>query len=400
LNQELYESFLQNGTFRSIASISFLSEKKISRVFAPLKQSLHGFCLLIDFTSTDSAGRIKLFFQEKKEYPVIKKIKVGIAKLSLPPLPFKLPRLSLPLASKNFAWILFLSVLLLIGRFITQKQGVQNENAQSYGIELAEEKAENNEYEPEIFFEWKDEGFSPQRIVISGSDVLCFASSENQVFNIAPDGSSSIFKTDFHFKEAVSLESGAIVFLTEEGEFVLMEQGKLGTLFFLEKLDHEFQFNNMSSFASSVYFWDQPSMQVVRYSKDDYSSIWSAPYNWLKKPNILGEIKPFFMTVDESIWFLSADAIIQYYKGEFVKDFPIDISPKINSFTKIFTLKTSPYLYIMDPTEGRIILVDKENAEIRGELQNDKFKNLKHLALTEQGVVYLLGEAKIYRVLF
>jgi len=66
---------------------------------------------------------------------------------------------------------------------------------------------------------------------------------------------------------------------------------------------------------------------------------------------------------------------------------------------KIFTSATLPYLYLLEPVQKRIIILDKKGQIVK-QFQSQKFDNLLDFAISENGkTIYLLNGLKVYKIL-
>jgi hypothetical protein len=76
----------------------------------------------------------------------------------------------------------------------------------------------------------------------------------------------------------------------------------------------------------------------------------------------------------------------------------IDIFPEIKDFSKILALPNLPYLYILEPAQNRIIIINK-TGEIVKQFQSEKFDNLLDFAVSENGkIIYLLNGLKVFKL--
>ena len=136
---------------------------------------------------------------------------------------------------------------------------------------------------------------------------------------------------------------------------------------------------------------------------------WGEPKKWSISP--LGEQAAGPISVDGSIWALQQNNLInKYYAGRLQKTFEIKVFPFCEEPIKIWTSNILPYLYVLEPKQKRIIILDKpytnelvkgKQAQIVKQYQSEKFDNLKDFAISQNGkAIYLLNGTKVYLVSF
>ena len=121
---------------------------------------------------------------------------------------------------------------------------------------------------------------------------------------------------------------------------------------------------------------------------------WNKPEFWLKK-SIVGKS----ISVDGSVWILDKNSISKYYAGLIQEKIEPNIFPSPKEFSKIFT-SSLPYLYILEPVQKRIIILDKAGQIIK-QFQSESFDNLLDFGVSESGkTIWLLNGMKVYRIEF
>lgn len=158
----------------------------------------------------------------------------------------------------------------------------------------------------------------------------------------------------------------------------------------------EFNFDLSASYLSNLYFLDKKTCEVIKYPHLGGSK-WGSPQKWMKDKGPCSN--PKSMAIDGSIWVLEEDnAIDIYHKGVYQKTINLDIFPFPENITKIKTKPGLPYLYLLEPTKKRIILIDKEG-EIFKQFQSEKFDNLKDFDVSKNGkTIWLLNNLRVYKI--
>lgn len=122
---------------------------------------------------------------------------------------------------------------------------------------------------------------------------------------------------------------------------------------------------------------------------------WEGPQTWLEKtPKDTVSI-----AADGLLWLLnSGGSIKSYYGGQFQNEISLKIFPYLKSISKILAPSALSSLYLLEPGQKRIIILDKDG-EIVKQLQNDQWTNLLDFAVAPDGrTIYLLNETSILKV--
>jgi len=107
------------------------------------------------------------------------------------------------------------------------------------------------------------------------------------------------------------------------------------------------------------------------------------------------------LAVDGSVWLLAKNnSLSRYYAGRLQEEISLEIFPAPKELKKIFTSATLPYLYLLEPVQKRIIILDKKGQIIK-QFQSQKFDNLLDFAVSEDGkTIYLLNSLNLYKINF
>ena len=154
-----------------------------------------------------------------------------------------------------------------------------------------------------------------------------------------------------------------------------------------------------ASYFSNLYFLDKENCEIIKYSYLGENN-WDSAKKWLKDKMDCNN--PKSIAVDGSVYILNSDnSISTYHSGLYQETIKIDIYPNIENITLIKTDKDIPYLYLLEPANNRIIVIDKKNAEIIKQFQSSKFNNLKDFEISPTGqTIYLLNGSIIYKINF
>jgi len=96
------------------------------------------------------------------------------------------------------------------------------------------------------------------------------------------------------------------------------------------------------------------------------------------------------IAVDGSIWVLTKDnKIDRYYAGKYQETLPLNIFPETEKLEKIYTSPALSYIYLLEPSKNRVIIIDKAGIIIK-QFISEKFDNL----------IWLLNSSEVYKIEF
>ncbi len=286
---------------------------------------------------------------------------------------------------------------------LTTKEGPLKKEATSLKESIEEHLENLNKLEkitdPKLIFEFNPEDFIPQKMVISQQDLYFFSPYSQNLYKIKEKKESSLIQTNQKFNLAASLDN-TILFFSKPDKITTFKNGQFGESLSLKQYpEGEFDFNDFSSFRKNLYFLDSEKGEIVKYTAlleegKDSPQLWLS--SGTKKATDSKSI-----AVDGSIWILKENnTISRYYGGQHQKEFVLDFFPYPKKLYKIIALPNLPYLYILEPIQNRIIILDK-TGKIINQFQSEKFDNLKDFAVSDTGkIIYLLSGLKVYQVEF
>ena len=214
------------------------------------------------------------------------------------------------------------------------------------------------------------------------------------LFKLDKEKKENLLPIDRKFNLASNFDD-SILFFSKPSQIFLLKIGedKLNQLTDLEQPYPDFNFDDFSSFKKNLYFFDKKAGQIIKYLYPGNFQ-WEKPEFWLKK-SLIGKS----IAVDGSIWVLEKDnSINRYYAGNLEEKIEPDIFPFPKDFSKIFTSPYIPYLYILEPSQKRIIILSKAGQIIK-QFQSEKFDNLLDFGVSKDGkTIWLLNDSKVYKI--
>lgn len=246
--------------------------------------------------------------------------------------------------------------------------------------------------EPELVLEFNPREFVPHKIIYFNNKIYAFSPYVENL--LAIEGGSSLYQNERKFISAASFEDSLILF-SKPDQIISFKEGQFQEPFSLYPAYPEFDFDDFSSYQGNLYFLDSKNERIIKYPYSG-ENLWGLPQLWMEAERIR-DLKS--ITVDGSIWSVNrGNSIERYYGGRLAESFKLNIFPEIKLLSKIKTSPELPYLYILEPAQQRVIVIDK-SGNIINQLQSKKFDNLLDFAPTKEGrEIYLLNGLKLYKI--
>ncbi|MBN1168964.1 hypothetical protein JXA63_03685 [Candidatus Woesebacteria bacterium] len=212
--------------------------------------------------------------------------------------------------------------------------------------------------EPELYLDLAllSEGFSGSSLSSSDELMLVLDGQNERLVSIEiRNKSTDIIAGD------EELDSPKIAAIYVDRFFVL-EKGKVYEVSLDEKEVVEEGFSDddlISAFAGNIYVLTKKDSQIWRIAGSDEG--FSDKSEWLSEgiePDFLSATS---MAIDGNIWVLNNDGeILRFSLGNEINFDVEGLFPPLDSGVSIFTDEESNYLYILEPEDKRIVVLDKE----------------------------------------
>jgi len=231
--------------------------------------------------------------------------------------------------------------------------------------------------------------FAPEKVAFSDPYIYAYRPGSSEIRRIkAKDASTSSFDAPEPVW-AVSDSSGFLLAASKKNlHYPEVDAWKTSNLALPEN-------QILSSYLMNLYLLD---LKDCRIEKLAYSGqfVWKNPEIW-KDPEQTCRAKS--ISIDGSVWILNKDnSVLRYYTGIFEEKFSFDIYPETVELTKIIAGRQSPYLFLLEPANKRLIIADK-NGKILKQIQSKRFENLKDFTLSEdEKTAFVLAGSEIFRL--
>lgn len=284
--------------------------------------------------------------------------------------------------------------------------------------------------EPETFFNFEGLKFIPQKMIIAGQKLYFFSPTSINIYQISIEEKTGDFvETGKKMSLAAPVGNTKTLFYSRPDTLSLFQNMNFLQAFSLKQIYPDFYFNAFSTYKSNLYFLDSKKGEIIRYllkegERELSGDLWlsSSPAQVLPRQNLGGQAKKpvgaVSIAIDGSIWILNnANTIDRFHAGQYQESLVLDFFPYPKEFSKILTSPTLPYLYLLEPIQNRIVVLDKTSStssrfdrpeltvegpqagRVVKQFQSEKFDNLKDFSISEDGkIIYILNGLKVYQV--
>ena len=144
-------------------------------------------------------------------------------------------------------------------------------------------------------------------------------------------------------------------------------------------------------YASNVYVLDKDNSAIWRYAAG--STGFGARQNWFG-PGVSPDLSASVAwTIDGSIWILRADGKITKFTLGKPDSFVVEgLETPINQAVDIYTNETAQFLYILDPQNSRVVVVDKKG-QFKAEYLTGELASARKIVASEadKELIFLTG---------
>lgn len=238
----------------------------------------------------------------------------------------------------------------------------------------------------------------PQQLYLTGTTLTAYAPATQSV---------TVFKTPSSTTEhhALTVDIGdpqigattignTILFSTDRQSFVEYDPKTDTWTSLTATLNRQASLKSLTMFQQRLYALDSTAGTITRATRSPRSV--GAFSNWLKETPNLSSAKQ--IVVDGSIFILQdATTVTNYFSGKKTTFALPAVTPGISDITRIWTNEDAKYLYLLEASQRRIIVVTKEGAFVR-QYSADTWTDAKDLAINEKDKFgYILNGSSIER---
>lgn len=231
-----------------------------------------------------------------------------------------------------------------------------------------------------------------EKIYTFNSDSIFFVNEKSQAKNII-----SITEKDSILEKGAVLDSEQVlIFINNKSELVIVDPNKKTYQNIHFKLPED-DISDISNYKSYIYLLDRQKKQIFKCPRI-LSGI-GACNPWLSQSGQDILENPLSIAIDGEIYVLeSSGRINKFLRGE-LQEFELsELSKPITNPLKILTSIDSAYIYIIEPSQKRVLVFNKDG-ELETQYIASEFSGIKDAWIgIRDRKIYLLGEKKIFEI--
>jgi len=279
-----------------------------------------------------------------------------------------------------------------VSEIVLLKEEIEQKLARLNKIEIIEN--------PELVFEvqQQESNVAPTRMLLVDKNIYLYNpfSSQLYVYGLL-DRSSRIFQTSRNITQGIFVSDTIALYGEPETLLTLVEDGTWSGQHTLAGTPEGFIPQAIKGFGDNVYILDSGNGNILRY--ENPLSTNAQPILWIDPASRETATDAVSFAIDGQIWLMKQGGKIErYFKGTYRESIDLNIFPVLQNPTRLSTNGDNPYLYILDPSEQRVVLITKFG-DIVTQYKSPSFNNLLDIAVSKDGrLLYLLNDTKVYRI--
>jgi hypothetical protein len=443
VTNEVFNFLKESNALSKLAKEENLDSKNIKQILPPslfgegegLKVS--GICF-INVLTKESNKNIPILFQGKKVFklPKLPKLKIfalpkidlsriHLPKIHLPKISLKgslIPKIKNPFRGKisinkkgtiiekfkqqskikkNYILIIFLIIIIFLAFYLFRENNkpeelsleeIQTKIEQAERLLISQNEKEANSLFKQVWQELLDMPETVKTIELKESiknklnqiNKLEIIENPEITIELKPE------ETDIeHLKELYSLTGTNIFF---SSSFIFNYDGESWQS---KDINLPFPQFSFSSYYSNLYFLNKENCEIIKYSYLGGLN-WSSLKTWLKKDSCSNAQT---IAIDGSVWILNNNqSLLRYYNAKLEETLSINIFPTLENVSIIKTRNDLSYVYLLEQTNKRLIIIDKKGNLIK-QFQSEQFNKLKDFDISKDGkTIYILNDFNIYKI--
>ena len=249
--------------------------------------------------------------------------------------------------------------------------------------------------DPELVFDFGNKEIVPQGLVFFQNSLYIFSSYYKGLVKLVSQNMEKI-ASDYGFSLASLSDDGLILF-SKPNKILIFKDNQFKQDFALKLPGSETSFIDLSSFKNSLYFLEKDTGKVVKYFQP-LSENKEDPVYWIQAQEkkaqgartLGGTGSVYALTNNNSIW--------EYRGGRFYKEINLSVFPFPKKFTKIVVSPQFSLIAVLEPSQSRIILIDRQGTLIK-QFKSDEFLSLKDVSFSQdERSLYVLSGLKVYQL--
>ncbi|PIR94383.1 hypothetical protein COT97_01600 [Candidatus Falkowbacteria bacterium CG10_big_fil_rev_8_21_14_0_10_39_11] len=270
----------------------------------------------------------------------------------------------------------------------TENQQINHQELQSQIKDLKHKlfNIEKISLEQIVTLEINGQQINANQILIINNKIYALGNSKT-IAVIDPTNKSleSIINYDTDITMGTSDENGNIRLVSKDNSLLSLQNSNFTKIKTLDS-----QPNNIQIYNGRLY-----TLLDGQITKSNDNGAGSES-NWLTTTEDLSQASD--LTIDGSIYVLTKDGkLLKYYAGDAEAINSPIFDPETNNAEEIFTTPELNNLYISDPANKRIIVVDKQGSTVK-QLQFDNLNQIQAITISTDGQIgYVIADHNLYK---
>lgn len=243
-----------------------------------------------------------------------------------------------------------------------------------------------------VDFKEENQKIKLEKFLLSQNNVVAFGKESSLIYSFSLKDKKVLKKqTGSLLPDLACLEEEKILFYGNDKKFFEFDPIK-NSLKQIEVAlgDGEDVISSMTIYNQRLYTISPSSNQIFKHSPTIVGFAKGSP--WIKEGVNLDDVKD--IAIDGSIYVLKNSGLVKFNNGN-KNDFAITVEPIISLPTKIWTTSNSSYIYILESSSKRIIVIDKQG-KLKIQYFLEGLNNIKDFAVAEkEKKIYLLDGTQI-----
>jgi hypothetical protein len=258
-----------------------------------------------------------------------------------------------------------------------------------------------NTISPEIIVDLKDHSSSAgaQKLSIIDNTLIAYGENDSYFYKINLDTEEIEKKEHESIPHLISAdtpkEQDKIVFLTKDSG-VAEYNPESGTLSAKDiTVSEDTKISNLFIYSQRLYTIDTANSQILRHNR--IQTGYDKGSSWIKN-NDVDLSDGISLAIDGDLFLLKLNGEILKFTSGNKQEFSITgLEPKLDKPTKIWTYNNVENIYVLEPTNKRVVILDK-NGKMLQQYTAEKWQNPTGMIVDEANkVIYVLDNNIVYR---
>ena len=197
----------------------------------------------------------------------------------------------------------------------------------------------------------------------------------------------------------VSSENGNMLFVDSNSKMYTFDGTTINTIELKDKYQTElnkYSISDINSYSQTLYLLDTNKQDILTIKKGtkEYGNV----YSWLKSSWDFKGVTS--MTIDGYIYTAKSNGLVEKFYRGYNRAFNLDeVTPKLQNIVKIYTDENTDNMYILDSTEKRFVIFNKNTGSLIGQYISPSFDKLKDFYVDIKAAkAYILNDNKIFEI--